>query len=129
MGPTFLISNLPDDVTCNTAIYTDETTLNSKCHQASYLLQQLELASELGSELQDTVDWGRKWLVDFSGGKTQLISFDQSNISSAIDAKMEESVPEEKSSFKLLGLSFSFKLNWGSYIVSNAKTAYRKWCS
>ena len=113
MVPTFLISNLPDDVTCNTAIDTNETTLNSKCHQASYLLQQLELASELGSELQDTVDWGRKWLVDFSGGKTQLISFDQSNISSAIDAKMEEPVPEEKSSFKLLGLSFSFKLNWG----------------
>ena len=28
------------------------------------ILQQLELASELESD-QDTVDWGRKWLVDF----------------------------------------------------------------
>ena len=27
--------------------------------------QQLELASELESDLQDTVDWGKKWLVDF----------------------------------------------------------------
>ena len=39
------------------------------------LWQQLELASELESDLRDTVDWGRKWLVDFSAGKTQLVSF------------------------------------------------------
>ena len=30
----------------------------------------LELASELESDLQDTVDWGRKWLLDFNAGKT-----------------------------------------------------------
>ena len=33
-----------------------------KCHQASNLWQKLELAFELGSDLQDTVDWGRNWL-------------------------------------------------------------------
>ena len=32
-------------------------------------MQQLELASELESAVQDTVDWGRKWLVDFNIGK------------------------------------------------------------
>ena len=32
----------------------------SKCDQASDLWQQLELSSELKSDLQDTVDWGRK---------------------------------------------------------------------
>ena len=32
-------------------------TLYSKCDQASALCQQLELASELESDLQDTVDW------------------------------------------------------------------------
>ena len=37
--------------------------------QASDLWQQLELASELESDLRDTVDWGRKWLVDFDAGK------------------------------------------------------------
>ena len=47
-----------------------------KCEQASDLRQQLELASELDSDLQDNVDWGRKWLVDFIAGKTQLVSFD-----------------------------------------------------
>ena len=33
--------------------------------------QQLELASKLESDLRDTEDWGKKWLVDFNVGKTQ----------------------------------------------------------
>ena len=47
--------------------------LYSKCDQASDMWQQLELASELESDLQDTVDWGKKWLVDFNPGTTQLV--------------------------------------------------------
>ena len=39
---------------------------------------------------------------------------------------MDGSVLEEKSSFKMLGLIFSFKLDWGSYIVSVAETASKK---
>ena len=60
------INYLLDDVICNTAIYADETTLYSKGDQASDLWQQLELASELESDLPYTVDWGRKRLVDFN---------------------------------------------------------------
>ena len=63
------INDLPDDVICNIAIYSDDTTLYSKCNQASDLWKQLELASELESDLRDTAIWGRKWLVDFSAGK------------------------------------------------------------
>ena len=44
--------------------------LLSKCDQASDMWQQLELASELESDLRDTVNWGRKWLADFNAGKT-----------------------------------------------------------
>ena len=66
------------------------------------------MASELESNLRDTVDWCRKWLVDFNFEKTQLVSFDRSNNSGAIDVKMG-SVPEEKSSFMMLGLTFSSK--------------------
>ena len=33
---------------------------------------------------------------------------------------------EENSSFKMLGLTFSHKLDWGSYIISIAKTAPKK---
>ena len=39
---------------------------------------------------------------------------------------MDGSVLEKKSSFKMLGLTFSSKLDWGSYIVSIAKTASSK---
>ena len=97
--------------------------LYSKCDQTSDLWQQLELASELEFDLRDTVDWGRKWFVDFNAGKTRLVSFDQSNNTDAIDVKMDGSVIEEKSSFKMLGLTVSSKLGWGCYIVSIAKTA------
>ena len=33
---------------------------------------------------------------------------------------MDESVLEEKSSFKMLGLTFSSKLDWGSYIFAKS---------
>ena len=39
---------------------------------------------------------------------------------------MDGSVLEEKSCFKMLGLTFSSKLDWGSYIISIAKTASKK---
>ena len=39
---------------------------------------------------------------------------------------MDWSVLEEKTSFKMLGLTFSSKLDWGSYIISIAKTASKK---
>ena len=81
LGPTLFllyINDLPDDVICNIAIYADDTTLFSKCDQASDLWQQLELVPERESDLRDTVDWGRKWLVDFNAEKTQLVSFDRS---------------------------------------------------
>ena len=35
-------------------------------------------------------------LVDFSAGKTQLVSFDQSNNTDAVDVKMDGSILEEK---------------------------------
>ena len=84
------------------------------------------MSSELESDLQDTVDWSRKWFFYFNAGKTQLVLFDQNKNIGAIDVKMDGSVPEEKSSSKMLGLTFSSKLNWGSYIISIAKTASKK---
>ena len=51
-----------------------------------------------------------KWLVDFNAGKTQLVSFYQSNNTGAIDVKMDGSVFEEKSSFKMVDLTLFTKL-------------------
>ena len=121
LGPTFFllyINDLPDDVICNIAIYADDTTRYSKCDWASDLWQQLELASEIESDLRDTVDWGKKWLVDFNAEKTQLVLFDRCNNNSSIDVKMDGSVLEKKSSSKMLGLTISSKLDSGSYIIS-----------
>ena len=69
LDPTFFLLYIND-------LLADDTILYSGCDQASDLWQQLELASGLESDLQDTMDWGRKWLVDFNVGKTQLVSFD-----------------------------------------------------
>ena len=57
LGPTLFLLNSngpPDDVICYIAIYADDSSLYSKCYQASDLWQQLELASELGFDLRDT---------------------------------------------------------------------------
>ena len=129
LGPTLFllyINDLPDDVICDIAIYADDTTLYSKCDQASDLWQQLELASELKSDLGDTVDWGKKWLVDFNVWKIQLLLFDRSNNAGSIDVKVDGSALEKKQPFKMLGLTFSSKLEWGSYIISIAKTPSKK---
>ena len=72
------------------------------------------------------MDWGKKWLVDFSAVKTQLVSFDRSNNNASIDMKIDASVLEEKSSSKMLWLTFSSKLDWGSYIISIAETVSKK---
>ena len=85
-----------------------------KCGQISDLWKQLELASELESDLQGFMEQGRKWLVDFNTEKTQLVSFDCSNNTCAIDVKMDASVLKEKLFFKILRLTFSSTLDWGS---------------
>ena len=98
-SPTFFLlysNDLHDDVICNIAIYADDTLLYSKCDQASDTWLQLELASELESDPPDTVDWGKKWLVNFNAGKVQLFLFNGSNKAGAIDVKMNASVLEKE---------------------------------
>ena len=53
-------------------------------------------------------------LVDFSAGKTQLVSVNRSNNTGAIGVEIGGFVLEESSSFKMLGLTFSSKLDWRS---------------
>ena len=111
LGPTLFllfINDLPDIVLSKIAIYADDTTLYSGCDKASDMWKQLEMSSDLESDLRDTVEWGNRWLVSFNAGKTQLVSFDWSANSGVIDIKMDKAVLEEKSSFCLLGLSFTF---------------------
>ena len=69
------------------------------------------MASELESDLQDTVDLGRKLLVNLNAGKTELVLFDWSNNTGAIDMKLDGSVLEEKSSDA--GIDFLFQIGLG----------------
>ena len=64
---------------------TADTSLYSKCDQASDLWQQLKLATDFKSDLQSTAEWSTNWLVDFP----QLLLFDRSNISGAIGVKTD----------------------------------------
>ena len=106
------INDLPDDIICDIAIYADDATLYSKRDAASDLWQQLELASKLESYLWDTMDWSKKWFVDFNAGKTQLVSSGQSNSTGSIDVKIDGPVLEEKSYHLLRSWGWPFLLNW-----------------
>ena len=85
-GPVFFLQYI-DDVVCYIAIYAEDTTLYFKLYQTSDLWQQLELPSNLESDLPNITDLCIKCLVDFIVGKTQLVPYDRSNNSGAIDKK------------------------------------------
>ena len=57
-------------------------------------------------------------VVDFNAGKTQLLSFDQSNNNGAIDLKMGRLALEERLSFQMMGFTFSSKLDWQTLTLS-----------
>ena len=63
------INDLPANAIRDIGIHAIDTALYSRCDQVSDLWQQLELASELESDLRETLDWGKKWLVGLNAGK------------------------------------------------------------
>ena len=69
-------------------------------------IYQAEVGSEFDSLLEDSVDWYRKLLIDSNAGKTQLFC-----LTSLIMVLMLKWLR------LMLGLSFSSKLDSGSYIV------------
>ena len=65
-------------------------------------------------------------LFIFNARKNQLVSFERSIDSGSIDVNMNGLALEEKSSFKILELSFSSKLDWNFYVFCIAKAASKK---
>ena len=90
LGSTlFLVysNDLPDDLP-NIAVYTNDTTLDSKCDQASGLGQNLELSFQLEPDLWDT---------GLGQEMTCWLQFQKKTTgSSAINVKIDGSVLEEK---------------------------------
>ena len=79
-------------------IYTD-VILCSKRNQASDFWRQPEQTSEFESDFQDTVDWARKRLANFSVEKTQLVLNHCSNNTDSIKVKIHASVFDENQLF------------------------------
>ena len=72
-------------------------------------------------DLQDTADWGRNWVVDFNAVKTQLVYLTSLIIPVLLIRNQATLFLRKKSSFKMLVFSFSFKLDWGSYVITIVK--------
>ena len=68
----------------------------------------------------------QRGLLIFNARKNQLVSFERSIDSGSIDVNMNGLAFEEKSSFKILELSFSSKLDWNFCVFCIAKAASKK---
>ena len=111
------INDLPDNYNCNITIYADNTTLYSKWEQTSDLWQQLKLASTYKTLGQEVDFW-------FQCLKTQLVLFEQPNITAAIMLKWLGLFFSKN--HLLRSQRFSSKFNLGSHIISVAKTVSKK---
>ena len=78
------------------------------------------MTAELDEDLRCIVEWDEKWLVSFNATKTKLLYFNHHRESSLIPLKLNDIELPESSSFPLLGLAFSPKLHWKSYVQSIA---------
>ena len=87
--------------------------------------QQLEVAAEIVSDLQDT-GLGPEVAYLFQCWKTSTCFIWMVYNSGAVNVKIDWYVFVEKCTFEMLGFSFSSKLDWGSYIISIAETASKK---
>ena len=129
LGPTIFllyINNPSDDVICDIAIYADDTTLYSNCDR--HLICRVGFNWLLNWNLWDT-GVGHEvscWFQCLKNSTVFLFFFNGSNNTDVIDIRMDWFILEEKSSFKMPGLIFSSKLDWGCYIISIARTTSKK---
>merc|ERR1712215_258105 len=104
------------------SIYGDDTT-EYGCTSAN--VDHQSLAYDLSADLNQTIEWGKSWLVSFNAGKTKLVSFHHHRANPDFGAiRMGDSILEEAPCLeRLLGLKFTPDLKWNSYIASVAKEA------
>ena len=85
-----------------------------------------ETAETLEDDLKSVVEWGQKWMVTFNAAKTKRVSFNNYKNPSLPPIAMAKNTLPESTSFKLLGLTFKWNMNWNRYIENIAKAAARK---
>ena len=118
-------NDLPNGALSRSGIYADDTTTYSSI-KTSDSFDRLESAAELEFDLRSFVEWGEKWLVPFNASKTKLLSFNRHRDYSTIPVNMNGIELAESASFRLLGLTFTPKLDWKPYIQSIAKQASQR---
>ena len=72
--------------------------------------------------IYETLGWGRKWLVNFSARKTQLVSFDRLTTLLLLMWKWIGLFLKKNHCW----ICWGWLLDWGSYMISIAKTASEK---
>ena len=77
--------------------------------------------------LLDTAYWSTKVIADFDDGKNNLDWFNCTNKSHFLDLKLDGIFLKEKSSFKILKVSLSSKLDRGYYIMFVVETTSNIW--
>ena len=75
LGPTLFlifINDLPSEIVSSVNMYVDDTTVYEQTYKT---YKDINLASDLSSDLKEVVKWGKTWLVTFNSSKTNLLSF------------------------------------------------------
>ena len=128
LGPTLFlvfINDLPDGALSRIGIYADDTTVYSSVGKSG-VFEKVESAAELQDDLRGIVEWGNRWLVSFNATKTKLLSFHRHRDPSLVPVEMNGIALPEKTSFRLLGITFTPSMDWKPYIQSIAKAASRR---
>ena len=126
LGPTLFllfINDLPNHIIESLVdIYADDSTLYQS---TSSVTDDPMVAAGLSSDLEEVVQWGKRWFVSFNAPKTKLASFHHKrNSPSFSPIQMDNSTLEEAPCLeRLLGLKLTPDLRWNSYILSVAKEA------
>ena len=123
LGPTLFlifINDLPSEIVSSVNMYADDTTVYE---QTSKTYKDINLASDLSSDLKKVVKWGKTWLVTFNSSKTKLLSFHHHRGTPSFPSViMDETTLQEANCLERhLGLKFTPDLKWNSYILSVAK--------
>ena len=123
LGPTLFlifINDLPSEIVSSVNMYADDTTVYE---QTSKTYKDINLASDLSSDLKKVVKWGKTWLVTFNSSKTKLLSFHHHRGTPSFPSVImdETTLQEAKCLERHLGLKFTPDLKWNSYILSVAK--------
>ena len=115
-----------DDFICNIAIYADDTTLYSKCDQESELLQQYNWLLNLNLISESLWTGSGSGLLISMLEKSNRLHLTVPITPVLLMWKWMGLLLRENHLLRCCVLTFSSKLEWGSYIISVAKITSKK---